>query len=86
MHNRVTSIQLPAELIASVDAAAVRARRASGELVTRSAMMRKLMLLGLERQAQLDGYAQDEQRQAQAREQRAQAAQAATGELQSVLQ
>ncbi len=72
MLKRITSIQLPQDLIDTIDAQVAQEQRALGGVanVSRGSMMRALILLGLERRAQLADYSRDEQRQEQAREQR----------------
>lgn len=68
----IIPVQLSQELLSAIDVQVTQARAAMPvATITRSAMMRELLRLGLERRAQLADYAKDEQRQAQAREQRA---------------
>ena len=68
----IIPVQLSQELLSAIDVQVSQARAAMPvATITRSAMMRELLKLGLERRAQLADYAKDEQRQAQAREQRA---------------
>lgn len=73
MLKRITSIQLPQDLIDTIDAQVAQEQRTLGGVanVSRGSMMRSLILLGLERRAQLADYSRDEARAAQAREQRA---------------
>lgn len=67
----IIPVQLSQELLSAIDVQVSQARAAMPvATITRSAMMRELLRLGLERRAQLGDYAKDEQRQAQAREQR----------------
>jgi len=67
----IIPVQLSQELLNAIDVQVSQARAAMPvATITRSAMMRELLRLGLERRAQLQDYSRDEQRQAQAREQR----------------
>lgn len=68
----IIPVQLSQELLSAIDVQVSQARAAMPvATITRSAMMRELLRLGLERRAQLADYSRDEARAAQAREQRA---------------
>ena len=70
---RIIAIQFPPDLLTMVDSTVddARAHLPAGARVTRHGMLIELIRSGLERRAQLADFAKDEQRQAQAREQRA---------------